>query len=231
MVEQLTHVLDLARVLLGEAEAVYAVGVLDGTEPPQGSEADDIDDGHRGHRAIRLWRRRHASRRPRCSAPSERAGLDIIGRGRTLELSEAALIVDDGATRVEHTAGRRRQDRSSTREFIAAVRGRARAHPRAVRRGAGHPPPARARCTDVGRHRSADPDRLVKRHNLVILEPGRVELVEETLPELPDGGLLLRTVATGLSAGTELTFVKGDNPGLHARLDAELGLFVPTDAG
>jgi len=67
----------------------------------------------------------------------------------------------------------------------------------------------------------------VKRHNLVIIEPGRAELVEETLPELPDGGLLLRTVATGLSAGTELTFLKGDNPGLHARLDAEMGLFVP----
>ena len=67
----------------------------------------------------------------------------------------------------------------------------------------------------------------MKRHNLVIIEPGRVELVEETLPELPDGGLLLRTVATGLSAGTELTFLKGDNPGLHARLDAEMGLFVP----
>ncbi|MDE9366385.1 zinc-binding dehydrogenase [Luteipulveratus sp. YIM 133132] len=65
------------------------------------------------------------------------------------------------------------------------------------------------------------------RRNLVVQAPGRVELVEEELPDVPDGGLLLETVATGLSAGTELTFVKGDHPGLHAELDPELGLFVP----
>ncbi|MDQ3616970.1 MAG: zinc-binding alcohol dehydrogenase [Actinomycetota bacterium] len=69
----------------------------------------------------------------------------------------------------------------------------------------------------------------VRRHNLVVQEPGRVELVEEDLPAVPEGGLLLQTLTTGLSAGTELTFVKGDNPGLRSRLDPELGLFVPDD--
>lgn len=69
----------------------------------------------------------------------------------------------------------------------------------------------------------------MRRRNLVVLEPGRVELVEEDLADVPAGGLLLQTVATGLSAGTELTFVKGDNPALHSRLDPELGLFVPSD--
>ena len=67
----------------------------------------------------------------------------------------------------------------------------------------------------------------MRRRNLVVLEPGHVELVEEDLPPVPEGGLLLQTVTTGLSAGTELTFVKGDHPGLHSRLDPELGLFVP----
>ncbi len=66
----------------------------------------------------------------------------------------------------------------------------------------------------------------MRRWNLVVQEPGRVELVEEELPPVPPGGLLLETLTTGLSAGTELTFVKGDHPALHTRLDPELGLFV-----
>jgi NADPH:quinone reductase-like Zn-dependent oxidoreductase len=71
----------------------------------------------------------------------------------------------------------------------------------------------------------------VKRRNLVVLAPGRVELVEEDLPEVPAGSLLLQTVATGLSAGTELTFVKGEHPALHSELDPELGLFQPAPSG
>ncbi|WP_069385934.1 zinc-binding dehydrogenase [Cellulosimicrobium cellulans] len=69
----------------------------------------------------------------------------------------------------------------------------------------------------------------MKRRNLVVVGPGRVELVAEDLPPVPDGGLLLETVTTGLSAGTELTFVKGDHPGLRSALDPELGLFVPQE--
>ena len=67
----------------------------------------------------------------------------------------------------------------------------------------------------------------MKRRNLVVRAPGDVGLEEEDLPPVPDGGLLLETVATGLSAGTELTFVKGDHPALHSRYDTELGLFRP----
>ena len=68
------------------------------------------------------------------------------------------------------------------------------------------------------------------RRNLVIPTAGALEIVEEQLPEVPDGGLLLETLATGLSAGTELAFVKGDHPGLRSRLDHELGLFLPDSA-
>ena len=72
----------------------------------------------------------------------------------------------------------------------------------------------------------------MRRRNVVVPGPGRVELVEEDLPPVPEGGLLLETLTTGLSAGTELTFVKGDHPALHASHDAELGLFHPgADAG
>lgn len=65
------------------------------------------------------------------------------------------------------------------------------------------------------------------RRNLVVRSPGNLALEVEDLPEVPAGGLLLQTVTTGLSAGTELTFVKGDHPGLGECYDAELGLFAP----
>ncbi|MCH1867261.1 zinc-binding alcohol dehydrogenase [Nocardioides sp. CFH 31398] len=68
----------------------------------------------------------------------------------------------------------------------------------------------------------------MKRRTLVVPEPGRVEVVEEDLPAVPPGGVLLETLASGVSAGTELTFVKGDHPGLHRRHDTELGLFLTT---
>jgi threonine dehydrogenase-like Zn-dependent dehydrogenase len=68
------------------------------------------------------------------------------------------------------------------------------------------------------------------RRNLVIPAAGALEIIEEQLPEVPDGGLLLETLATGLSAGTELAFVKGDHPGLRSRLDPELGVFLPGSA-
>lgn len=66
----------------------------------------------------------------------------------------------------------------------------------------------------------------MKRRNLVLSAPGQLELVTEELPEVPEGGLLLHTVATGLSAGTELAFVKGEHPALRSTFDPELGLFA-----
>ncbi|WP_104182058.1 zinc-binding dehydrogenase [Arthrobacter sp. B0490] len=69
------------------------------------------------------------------------------------------------------------------------------------------------------------------RRNLIIPAAGSLEIIEEQLPEVPDGGLLLETLVTGLSAGTELAFVKGDHPGLRSRLDPDMGLFLPHSAG
>jgi len=71
----------------------------------------------------------------------------------------------------------------------------------------------------------------VKRTRLAVTAPGRLEFVDDELPEPPDGTLLLRTEATGLSAGTELAFVKGEHPALHSGMDTELGLFQPGAAG
>jgi NADPH:quinone reductase-like Zn-dependent oxidoreductase len=61
--------------------------------------------------------------------------------------------------------------------------------------------------------------------------PDRAIVVESpgvaAVREVPEAGgkLELATVCTGISAGTELSFLNGTNPALHAGMDAELGLF------
>ncbi|MEV7630506.1 zinc-binding alcohol dehydrogenase [Actinoplanes sp. NPDC089786] len=63
--------------------------------------------------------------------------------------------------------------------------------------------------------------------NLVVAGPGRLRIVDE--PEEP-GPFRVRTLFSGVSAGTELSFVKGTNPALRERFDPTLGLFLDGDA-
>ncbi|HWM03327.1 MAG TPA: zinc-binding alcohol dehydrogenase, partial [Actinophytocola sp.] len=65
---------------------------------------------------------------------------------------------------------------------------------------------------------------------LVVQRPGQVALCEEPVPPLEDGTFRVRTLYSGLSAGTELSFVKGTNPLLTSRWDTELGLFRPGES-
>ncbi|AGZ41751.1 zinc-dependent alcohol dehydrogenase [Actinoplanes friuliensis] len=58
--------------------------------------------------------------------------------------------------------------------------------------------------------------------NLVVTAPGRLEIVEE---DVTPGPFRVRTLYSGVSAGTELSYVKGTNPALHAGFDPVLGLF------
>ena len=58
--------------------------------------------------------------------------------------------------------------------------------------------------------------------NLVVTAPGRLEIVSE---EVAPGPFRVRTLFSGVSAGTELSYVKGTNPALHAGFDPVLGLF------
>ena len=61
---------------------------------------------------------------------------------------------------------------------------------------------------------------------LVVDGPGRVRFVSDEPPgPLPDSGFDVRTRFSGLSAGTDLSWVKGTNPTLSSAWDAELGLF------
>src|SRR5690349_24648284 len=57
---------------------------------------------------------------------------------------------------------------------------------------------------------------------LVVEEPGRATV----RPVAPvEGPVAVRTRFTGLSAGTELSFLTGTNPALTSSFDTELGLF------
>jgi NADPH:quinone reductase-like Zn-dependent oxidoreductase len=71
----------------------------------------------------------------------------------------------------------------------------------------------------------------VSDRNLIVAGPGVVEIADVDGDDVPEGGFHARTLFSGVSAGTELTFVKGTNPALHAGFDTTLGLFgAPPDA-
>ncbi len=64
------------------------------------------------------------------------------------------------------------------------------------------------------------PDRAV-----IVAEPGRLEVAELEVAPLAAGEFRVRTLFSGVSAGTELSYVKGTNPALHHGFDPVLGLF------
>ncbi|MCA1655161.1 MAG: zinc-binding alcohol dehydrogenase [Pseudonocardiaceae bacterium] len=67
---------------------------------------------------------------------------------------------------------------------------------------------------------------------LVIERPHQAVLCVDPVTEpLEEGTFRVRTVYSGLSAGTELSFFRGTNPSLTARWDRELGLFEPGRGG
>lgn len=125
VVEQLTHVLDLMRVLLGEPVEVYAAGTRHEAHRKPSEDADgqgDVDDATAA--TVRFASGTVAT----LAATSllkgkQRASLHTVSAGFTLELSETGLVVDDGSTREAHAP---QEDPRVTvdREFVEAVRGR-----------------------------------------------------------------------------------------------------------
>ncbi len=61
---------------------------------------------------------------------------------------------------------------------------------------------------------------------LVFTAPGQVALEDTPDPPLKPGEVRVRTLFSGISAGTELTQYRGTNPYLHKRFDPERRLFV-----
>src|SRR5829696_7219188 len=66
--------------------------------------------------------------------------------------------------------------------------------------------------------------------SLGVERPGRMFFFEYEEGPPQQGQFRLKTLFTGFSAGTELTFVKGSNPYLSARWDDRYGVFVPGEA-
>lgn len=112
IVEQAVHVLDLARVLVGEVTMVHAVpaeNTVDGEIDRATAAVLRFDSGAAGLLATTsLLEQKH------------RAGLEVHAEGITLELSETELVVD-GRRRVQDTG---QAKTLVDRAFIDAVRGR-----------------------------------------------------------------------------------------------------------
>ena len=66
--------------------------------------------------------------------------------------------------------------------------------------------------------------------SLGVRAPGELDFFDLEPPPLSEGGVAVRTLFSGLSAGTELGYVKGTDPAFKARRDAELGVFVEGEA-
>lgn len=65
-------------------------------------------------------------------------------------------------------------------------------------------------------------DRVVR-----FVSPREVDIVDSPRPEPAEGQVLVRTLYSGISAGTELTAYLGTNPYLHRRWDPGRRLFLP----
>jgi threonine dehydrogenase-like Zn-dependent dehydrogenase len=63
--------------------------------------------------------------------------------------------------------------------------------------------------------------------NIVVTGPGQVVIRDEPRAPVPPGGFRVTTMFSGISAGTELSYVKGTNPFLRQDWDPDLGLFMP----
>lgn len=120
VVEQLTHVMDLARLLMGEAEEVYAAGARRNDQG--GHERGDIDDATVA--TVRMTSGAVATFAATSLLTVKRsAALHTFSPGLVTRLDETGLVVDRGDKRKEYPV---REDPRVVvdREFIEAVTGR-----------------------------------------------------------------------------------------------------------
>jgi myo-inositol 2-dehydrogenase / D-chiro-inositol 1-dehydrogenase len=117
VVEQLTHVLDLARLLVGEVTAVHAAGSRAETSP------GDVDDATAV--AVRFGTGAVGTFAASSLLPAKRrASLETVSAGGLrLELSEAELVIERGGEREVRTPAVNGHE-AVDREFLAAVAGR-----------------------------------------------------------------------------------------------------------
>ncbi|MDP9813000.1 putative dehydrogenase [Rhizobium tibeticum] len=251
MIEQTTHIIDLARYLIGEVTDVYGrVGFKDRSEfpgldvPAVATATMTFESGviaNFSSTCLLGW--------------NHRVGLNIFADRLAIELTDHDIMVDVGAGRpVRQAEGDPvwREDR----DFVDAVRGQEN-HIRcaysdalathrialAVAASARQDEPVRLDPPVFERRpmapllhqsRKDEPQGLQPGHrrirSLGIEREGKAFFLEYEEGPPPEGHIRLETLYSGFSAGTELTFMKNTNPYFHSRFDGERGVFVEGEA-
>jgi len=118
-IEQTTHVLDTARGLAGDVVEVHAFGARAASNPPlPGSDIHDVSVA-----SLRFASGAVGTVASTCLLPRlQRAGVQVVADGLSLELSETELLVEVDGRRDAWTAEGNARPRPD-RDFVAAVRG------------------------------------------------------------------------------------------------------------
>jgi predicted dehydrogenase len=120
VVEQLTHVVDLARLLLGEAVGVYAAGAQEGTLAGGTDRSGRVDDATAA--TVRFDSGAVATLATTSLLDvKHRAALHTFSRGLVVELSETEMVVTNASHR-RHRRSAEDPRITVDREFIQAVR-------------------------------------------------------------------------------------------------------------
>lgn len=250
MVEQATHLLDLMRFLVGEVTEVYGrIGHKDRPEFP------DLDVPTVTTANLTFETGVVANIASTCLLGwNHRVGLHIFADRLAIELTDREIMVDIGHGRPVRDADGDpvwREDR----DFIDAVRGSenrircpyadALATHRlalAVMSSAESGEPVRLETPGFARRQPAPlqfqprpqaPQGLPPGHRRVrslgVEAPGRSYFFGYDEGPPADGQVRLETLYTGLSAGTELTFLKNTNPYFRSRFDHDRGVFIENE--
>lgn len=242
MVEQVTHLIDTARFLAGGVQSVHAVG----NHLPRGSHPD-LDVATASVATLKFDGGAVATFSATCLLNwAHRTGLHLFANGLAIELSDRDVMIDVGRGRDPKGAEGDpvwREDR----DFIDAVRGLPN-HIRApyaealethrvalaisasmqtgeVVRLPASPAPAALPTGALLRREPAAPDQPRRIHSLGVESPHRAGFFDYEEGPAQPGQIRIDTCFTGLSAGTELTFLKNTNPYLFSSWDPAAGVF------
>lgn len=216
IVEQTTHVLDLLRYVAGEVSEVYARDAR--TQRPAYPDSDIADVTAA---TLSMANGAVGSVVSTCLLPGkQRAGLDLIADGLSLQLSEEELTVRDGdesSTHRPQAAAKWLVDR----DFIDAVKGgessiRAPYEEALTTQRLACAVAASAANGNRPRAVSGNGERGELARSLGVERAGKAAFFDVALDEPGDGSFRVETLYTGLSAGTELTFFKGTHPYLES---------------
>ena len=241
VIEQVTHLVDLLRVLAGGVTTVFAQG----NHLPR-DQFPDLDVPTASTATLTFASGTVATLASTCLLEwSHRIGLHLFAKGLAIEVSEHEVMVDTGRGRQPKAAQGDpvwREDR----DFIDAVRGRpnrirtdyaealethrvALAISRSMQTGEVQrlSPVLPQPLPPVGQLRrpAAHPHRHREVRSLGVEAPFRAGFFAYDEPPAEPGQVRLDLCYTGLSAGTELTFLKGTNPYLTSSWDADAAMF------